>query len=136
MLRFFMGDLQELLERTTINFPRSVEEKEAWALLEYVAINVGNNCRIWGGFSGFFRVSEGQTEERYFAKIEGMLSKEDGHVVACFSFLRDEKDLEGSFFGLKFDTIPGYDLDELPREEVRLYDSVRDILNKYFNQFQ
>jgi len=59
-------------------------------------------------------------------------SAERSPATAIFSFLKQGGDLD-ILSGMKFETTPGYELWELNKQEVKLYDSIRDIVADYFS---
>lgn len=128
-----MEDIQDLIDRTTINFPRNVDEREAYSVLEFVSRDL--DYRVNGGnFGGFFLVEDGEVGEKYEAEIRGAISSIDFDERAGFSFLRDEKNLKGGFSGIIFETIPGYSLEEHNRGEVKAWGEVRKSIDKYFEE--
>ena len=131
-----MDDYQKLLERTTINFPRSVDKEEAIKALEYISRNIGH-CAISYNFSGLGNIRDNLTEgdavsEDYLIEIRGNIFSLEAPAIGAFSFIRDNKNILGMFSGMKFETTPGYELEEIPESEIKLYDLVRKRLEDFF----
>tara|TARA_Y100000310_G_scaffold77162_1_gene73739 strand:- start:18896 stop:19336 length:441 start_codon:yes stop_codon:yes gene_type:complete len=124
-----MGNLQELLERTTIDFPKPVNKKEARKIFEHISKKLGEDCRIWGESLSYFRVSRGQTQEKFIKEIKGAIIKNS--ITASF-FLTDEENSSGMFSGIRFNTVPGYSLEQHDQKEILLYDEVREHIENYF----
>lgn len=120
---------QNLEERTTINFPKSLNETEIRKAFEYVSEKLG--CKISGNFFGYFDILKGETDERYVTEMRAVAIQNND--TASFCCLRDEKNLLGGFLGIKLETDIKHNLDELPEKEIRFYDSIRTSLKEYFN---
>ena len=129
----FMSE-QDLVERATINFPRSIDFKEVKKVLRHLRDNIGKDLRINAGFKGYLYIGK-EREESYVSEVSGLMTclMEDGYVITSFSFLRDKINLSGNFSGLRFEPPVGYDLDEVDRTELRLYGLTRESLKEYFD---
>lgn len=124
--------LEELSE---VNFPRPVDEEEVWKILEHVSVDLGYDIS-GGSFSGFYRISSGRTQERYVSQIGGMISSKDFSRRATFSFPREIMAEDNIFSSMRFNTIPGYDLEEHDTSEVQAWREIRESVKKYFEQKQ
>ena len=129
-----MNELEELLDKTTIEFPHAIDGKEAYKLLKGISENL--DCRVYGASTEHYNFNSAGNNERYISDIKGTISyyTENSIVTTSFSFSRDMGEELGNFSGLKFFTPPGYDLDEIDSNEVELYDKVRGAAKKYFSE--
>ena len=120
---------ETLEDLTNITFPKSVDEKGAYRILEFVS---GNICyRIsYGSFSGFYMIEDGKLKKKYEADIGGTITSNDFGKRATFEFLRGGA--LGSFSGIRFSTIPGYDLKEHDDGEVQAWNEIRESVENYF----
>lgn len=122
---------KSLEERTVVYFPRAVGQEEAHKIIEYITKDLGNSCKICGSFSGYFSAIDGETVERYISEISGNFVQ--GTNTANFYFLRDtKKEKLDLFAGLKFQIVPGYELEEHREGEIKEWDKVSNIIEKYF----
>ena len=123
------GNLEEI---TVVNFPRSVDEEEAYSVLEFISGDLDYKIHS-GNFGGFFSINDGELTEKYESEIKGAISsKKDFNESSGFSFLRDEENLKGVFSGIRFETIPGYTLEEHRRGEVKSWREIKKSIDKYF----
>jgi hypothetical protein len=127
-----MTGLQELTKRTTITFPGSIDARAVLELFKHISKELGNNARLYGNFSGFFNFSCGSSDERYVSEMSGNIVQR-GITAVNFSLLRDENNILGGFSDLRFNTPPGYDLEEVNPRELELYDEVRYYLDNFFH---
>ena len=121
--------IERLEDLTTITFPRTVTEKEVWEILEYVSANLGYKIHN-GNFSGFYHISDGETQERHISKIGGTITTPDFSGMASFSLLREV--MGNLFTGLKFDTISGYDVEEHSEGTVKTWSETKLSVEGYF----
>ena len=124
---------ESLEELSVVNFPRNVDEKEAYRILKFISGNKG--YKIYSGnFGGFFSIDDGELTEKYEAEIKGGLSSEDFNRRASFSLSRDIINNHNVFLGIRFNTIPGYSLDEHNRGEVKAWREIKESVDKYFEE--
>ena len=130
-----MDDLQELLERTTINFPRSVKEREVYRILEFISGDL--DYKIYNGnFEGFFSIEGGELKEKYETKIKVAISSRDFNERGSFYFSSEIIEDSEVFTGIRFDTIPGYDLEEHAKEEVAAWVKIKKSVEDYFERIR
>ena len=130
----FMSDLQEVLEKTNIEFPRDVDFEEVKEILGYIVDTIKRNSRVNTTFSGHLGISQ-EERECYVSEVSGLISYLKGEQMGLsgFSLVRSERNLFRNFSGLRFEPPVGYDLDEIDKTELRLYDLTRDCLREYFD---
>jgi hypothetical protein len=126
--------LNELLEKSTIVFPKSICLSEAEKLLLYVAKELPGNIP--------YHIS---SHKNLFHEPEG-LARQDGTVMLtgsicyiqepfAFDSFQTEPDSSSTelIAKLKFQLIPGYDeLEEYNPETLKLWDNVRRVIMQYF----
>lgn len=125
------GKLEELI---LVKFPKSVGEEESIKILSYVSKKLG--YRIHGSYSGSYFISEEDGPKRYSAElkeIRGTFLGKDFTTVPFF-FLKDEKNLEGIFSGIRFDTIIGYEIHEHDERLVRGWGEIKEAIRDYFDE--
>ena len=123
---------ESLEDLTIINFPKSVNEEEAFKILSCLERDLG--CRgISGGFSGYFTILNGKVEKKYAADVNVKIISKD-YMPVSFSLLRDPQNLLGSFSGLRFDTTVGYSLEEHNPEEIKFWRDASAKISEYFQE--
>ena len=141
--------LNELIERTTIEFPQSITGGQLKIMIGELAASKGYDIR--GNFSVYFNArpaSEEEydqtlagekqfVEEDYLAAFNATIIsyRHNFKIAHSFEAIRDisGEELEG-FSGVKFNTIPGYGLKEISIEELKLMDAFREDIAWYFSE--
>jgi len=141
-----MGNLQKLLKKSKIVFPKSLGESQVENLFEYLTknfINVSYNKEIKGymknmGPMGTNKLEPVISKEKYCSNISGGMTDFSGENYASTNFncsLEEVTETSNRRFDkLNFSTIPGYTLEEHNKKEVQLWDKVRDLIQKYFSE--
>ena len=120
-----------LEELSVVNFPRNVDEKEAYRVLEHVSADLGYD--IGGGsFGGFFSIKAGNLKVKYEADINGSISSKDFSRSATFSFSREVIEDGSAFSGMRFFTTPGYTLEDHDNGEVETWKEIKESVERYF----
>ncbi|MBN2142055.1 hypothetical protein JW711_01875 [Candidatus Woesearchaeota archaeon] len=128
------GDwLDERMEPATIRFPRSVELKEAEAVLVYVAQNMPAEVNYK---ASYYAVSRRDKDlevriELGSAQIGGTIHKEGRAFDTFESYLHS---FNGLIAGFRFNLIPGYELSEHRPEVRQLWDETRNVALRYFSE--
>lgn len=128
------AELESLINRTTINFERELDFEEIVDMFRYLRSKLLHG-KINYNFSGFGHVGWDSTgsrdyEERYVADVSGNIHAKD-YLLCNFSLDRSTTD---KFSALKFFTIPGYELSEIPEKELKLMDEARKHIENYFKE--
>ena len=117
-----------------VNFPRNVDEREAYRILEFISGNLDYKINS-GSFGGFFSIEDGRLKEKYEAKIEGTISSGDFSERGGFYFSREIIEDSNVFSRIRFNTIPGYSLEEHDRGEVRVWREIKGSVERYFIKY-
>ena len=125
--------LDDILEKSTIQFPEPLSLQEAQDLLQYIAENLPADIHYLASYHSVFRTKDHKA------------TKEDGTVDITGDIKRLDKDLAFDSFrmhpsdqdctrmsALCFERIQGYELREYRPEVIRLWDDVRATIQKYF----
>jgi hypothetical protein len=130
--------IDEITKRSTIEFPRPLDLEETESLMEYIAKSMPANVAY----------EKSSHVEMYHVDNVAAFAvfREQGSValggtittLACAEFdsfsctpsLEDCTKIDK----MRFNTIPGYTLEEHRKEVVRLWDSVRHTVLEYFSQ--
>jgi len=126
--------LDQVLERTTINFPATIGTEEAEKLLEHIAAKLG--CRIEYHLSENMRLEYDKQLKKICKSAEsakirgGIYGKEICASFESFGFFASAP----AYQGIRFFTPPGYDLSEISKEEIGLMDSVRKQVEAFFSK--
>ena len=131
-----MGNPDELLERTTIEFQESLNQDSIEGFFEYLTSFLGCDINYTLTIQGYTkRRGRGEQEilkERYPIKVGGTITRLREPNIASVEF---NLILAGETFkGLRFSTIPGYDLGEIPEGWVELMEEVQKRASEYFSQ--
>ena len=127
-----------IIGRSTINFPRGLKFKEGENLLEYIAIFLPANVMYRISYNrGFIHEIEELRENKVNAigpenyKISGRInSRKKAMAFDSFEGIFDRTN--EPFMGIKFTPIPGYNLNEHRKEVIELWDNVRNLIRIYF----
>lgn len=132
-----MSDLQNLLEKSRIPFPKSMNPEQIEDLFEYLTKkNIDVNCEINYNLVMNNNDPKNFFKQKYCSKISGTMteiSQKLGYVFSSFDCSREiPKDLDeeeglGEFYGINFSTF------EPKEKEVQLWDKVRELTQKYFS---
>ncbi|MCR4284669.1 MAG: hypothetical protein NUV97_01330 [archaeon] len=143
-----VSDIEKLMARSTINFPRSIDHKEVGGLLTHVARGIGPATTI------NYRVSSNENivpERNNLGSLTGKHISDPGSAttsgnistsygegsgaelaIISFDLKREHRtDIRG-YDSMKFFTTPGYSLEELNPTELRLMDNVRAQVRGWF----
>jgi len=123
--------ISKLEELTTIEFPISINEEEAYRVLEFVSKDLGYEIED-GNFRGYYSVKDGKLEMKYLEEIKGNIGSKHGILRVNFSVSRSPFNYRDKLSKLKFDTIPSCDLEKLDKGEVETWRNVRESIEKYF----
>jgi len=136
-----MGDLDELLERTTIGFPHPLKsDKIKSDFFPYLCRKLPINLR-WS-FSGFGHLGMAMEGEEYLDKINLNISQQKApFAFASFEFQRQRGNEVGYFDSIRLATYACDSLEEvmsMPSGEgqLELTDQIRITVNSYFSQGQ
>lgn len=125
---------ETLEELSIINFPKDIDEREAYRILEFVSDDLNYRISL-GNFSGYFSIEDGELSRKYEAEIRGLISSKDYIERADFSFSRDTTDDENSVFsGIRFNTIPGCNLEEHDQGDVEAWRKIKESVVRYFEK--
>lgn len=127
--------IEDIVERTTINFPRIVD-------VDYLAQFFSSICRDLGyeityelkrSISVGSRYSGKKTggAKNLAASVSGIIYARDSSNSARFSCIKSPR-THVVFSAIKFDTIPGYEIEEHDYREVQIWDNVRMYATRYF----
>ena len=127
-----------LQEVTNINFRRSLDAKDVAKLLQHVSQDAKCSVRYSETVKVEFGDPVGQESNRTkrdVVDIHGAMHPYNNSVVLSEFILKmaQEPDTPTHFEQLRFQTIVGYDLDELDKREVAFMDRVRASIEKYFS---
>lgn len=128
-----MGDLERLLEKTEIKFPKELSVKEVENLFLYISRQIRCNINYSvkkGKSAGGSLDPKNAKIETYDVEINGMIFSRTSLGFNCY----DADFQETKLAGMRFITPPGYDLEELPKEQVAFMDEIREKVNNYFLQ--
>jgi len=135
-----MGELEELLEKSNIKFPRPINRNAARHLLMLImrdmpAAHVGYSSTVRGDIDRLDEETEKLKLEESDAEFGGTISNKRTRRTSYFKLGRvDRPDLPGGYCSLIFNTIPGYRLDEHDPNEVEIWKRTREIVEDYFSQ--
>jgi hypothetical protein len=127
-------NINDLIERTTINFPEEIEGTKLDDFFSYLHNEMSCTIRYKQGmFKSFERNAEPGSPKPEIGTVEvigTITAKTDKFAVGNFETISGKTP---SFIaGLRFQTIPGYSVEEHSPEEVKLWDIVREYTQKYF----
>jgi len=130
--------LDELIEKTTIKFPRRVCAKELRDLFKFV-VRMLERTEIRYNMDNHFIVGnrfEKKTDKvlvrTYSNKVSGGIYR-SADIVGFKCLKKDMLDCRLGFYGIRFCTTPGYELSEIPASRLKLMGSVRAAVEKYFS---
>lgn len=126
-------ELESLIGRTTIKFTRPLGFREVKDLFRYIQRNL--HGQIDYQYSSFGQIGaflgDENYEKDYVSGVSGRIKITDSIFGCSFNL---ERSAEDEFRALKFSTIPGYELSEIPEDDLRLMDKVRIKIENYFRE--
>lgn len=141
-----MGSLDELLERTTIEFPIPITSEEVeQGLFEYLRQEIPCDIEYWFSIHEKKICSSNIGDERYALEFRGNIKRSFGSGVLAIPGFEMvclyHPELPLSFYkSMKFQTVPGYDsveeFETLPtgEEQLKLIEELRQKTQEYFSQ--
>ena len=133
-----INSLDEITKESTIDFFIDINLSETKMILEYLAKNLPADIKYNLSYNNhiFYNPEHKQIGRDYKngAKITGTITsfkKTSEFAHDSFEFKKTEEGLS-RFNGIKFQTIPGYNLDEHRPEIRNLWKDVREIIDDYF----
>lgn len=137
----------EVMERATIEFPEplnldSVEELFVYLTEQMDHCSVDYTLKLHKNVGSVIEKEEDEGEQDEQGKsdadegllsiaIHGFVRKRFGALGANFSCIGSDND-PLQICGMRFLTIPGYELKEHRKDEVAVWDEVRENVNNYF----
>jgi hypothetical protein len=130
--------LDEVLEKTTIEFPRPINREEAEKLLLYIAKNLQADVRSIIKYRLTYyhdEIHKYITEDGGTLRIDATVSSLK--TPALFdSFHSEPHERDRSYISeIVFGRVPGWELANYGEEKVKFWDDVRVVVNKYFKEF-
>lgn len=121
---------EDLIERTTIRFPRSLDEEEIKNMVKsLLEPDRGYKFRLTQ--SGFFNAERDNSED-YINNISGTITRTEPFGIAQINFELGHEEDYPSFSGARFFTTPGYDWEEISPDERSLIDDLKSDIESYF----
>ena len=132
-----MTDLDSLLEKAEIKFPRPIGSGEAKNLLILISkklpAHIGYSRKTGGYIQPNGKPHQLKSEESDL-KFEGSIRRDGNLATALFKLGRADPHKEsGEYDHLKFHAIPGCTLGADP-DEVGIWESARFLIGEYFSQ--
>ena len=125
---------EDLIERTTIRFPRGLDEKEIKDMVRsLLVLDKGYKFRLTQ--SGFFNAERDNSED-YINHISGTIARTEPFGLAQISFELGHEEDYPTFVEARFFTTPGYDWEEISQDERALIDDLREDITKYLEKNQ
>ena len=127
-----------LAEKTTINFPRTIDEGEAEELFRHLHTELDYEFRYTEKRQkriGTPRQMANPEDDNYVQEISGGIHSLKKHPLTTMGFqlIRDSAGLDYKFAGFKFFTSPGDELEEVDPSDITLMDNVREGVKTYFS---
>ena len=122
----------KVIEKTEIRFKSPMKGKEAREMLKYAAKRQDCGCR--------FKATQMCDIYNHCIPDEVVDSEISGHfyespgVSVSFELLKDSSGEYSHFSAMRFFTPPGYELDEIPKDEIELMGDIRQHVEKYFSK--
>lgn len=130
-------DPDNIIDRTTINFEESLlYEDVTEKYFPYLDKNIADSS-VGFTFEGKGGITEGGRKQG-INKLTGIIrTKKVMHLQMDFKGAyvgeyTDTNDDAWAFNGFSFFTTPGYEVSELPKDEIALIDNIRDLTTKFF----
>ncbi|MBU3912557.1 MAG: hypothetical protein KKE50_00545 [Nanoarchaeota archaeon] len=122
---------------TTVRFPHSIIAEEVSELMKYISSKSGCNARYTEEVVHVIEAGGRVSEMNEVTSIRGYISAINlGVPIMPFSLERKLYDEGSRYSGLRFQTSPGYELQELPPQETSLMDTIRIVIGNYFTRCQ
>ena len=131
-----MSELDSLVEKAEIKFPRAIDSKEVKSLMmllaEKLPASIGYSCKVRGDIKPNGKPHELKSEESDL-KFEGSIRRDSNLATAFFELGRAySHEKSGRYDYLKFHALPGCLLGN-DQNEVEIWDNVRGLIEKYFS---
>jgi len=126
--------IDTLLAESTIKFQTPLTLEGTEELLDYVAENLPGNVSTNSNYytQRHHYTDDGKlTRSRGTVSIGGMITNLNKPSFDSFSSIHDSEDTS-KISAIRFQTIPGYELDEHRSEVRELWSDVRTLINNYF----
>jgi len=129
--------LKEILEKTTIEFPRPIGREEAEKLLFYIAKNLPANVNTTIEYYMCYYPS---ADEDLIEKTKGTLkvsaSVDCVRPIGLFDSFQSETWKEDMSYisSIAFQRDLGKELSDYEPEKIKLWDDVREVVEKYFKE--
>ncbi len=128
------GDLDKLMEASTIEFPRDLKSKELKKLLKYISNQLP--AHISGKLERHINFLSPDDSEKSidYGSINFVAMIRDTKNFRFDAFETYHNDDSGKISGIRFQTIPGYSLGDHDDKNVELWQDVRKVIESYFQQ--
>ncbi len=131
------NELESLLSKSEINFPQRMTGSQVRDMFGYISKRGKYEIELRVEQTEKFRYEQqGAHPEPEIQELTGSIN-ERGNLVNSSSFrIKQELDHESDlpvFTRLEFETIPGYNLEEHRKEEIRLWENTRTKVLDYFD---
>lgn len=129
--------LNEVTEKSTVEFPKSISLKEAEDLLKYIAkntkvdihYNMSTNVQLLPA-----KHEDMMMQKSYCDNISGTLYSLEKLMTNEDFVMKPNSSDNYRFKDLKFFNTPGWELSDYRKEAVQLWDDVRKVSLDYFKQ--
>ncbi len=131
-----MNDLDELLAKSEIKFPKPINKPLFENLLDMISVNLDSDIDYTAESSQ--RVTHSANPNFPVHEYNGL--KYSGRITLRKTFAFSSFDTVNSFdnpekiSSIRFQTIPGYSLQEHRPEEVAVWDKTRKVVEDYFSK--
>ena len=124
--------IDNLLAESTINFSVSLTLEETEELLDYIAENLPGETHTRSDYHAIrYTENEKIARDRGTVSIGGMIRDARNSSFDAFSSINNSDD-SSRISAIRFQTIPGYELEEHRPEVRQLWEDVRKQINDYF----
>lgn len=132
-----ISTLDEVTERSTVEFPKLINLREAEDLLKYIARN--SKVDIHYNKSTNVRLLPAKHEDMMMRKaycdnINGTIYSLERLMTNEDFVMKPNSSDDYEFKDLKFFNTPGWELSEYRKEAVQLWDDVKRVALEYFKQ--
>ena len=131
-----MGDLEKLIDRSTINFPNLLNENQVEEFFEYLAKN-SIKVKYNSTFSGIMMLNDSGElyQNKNCLEISGTMREINSGGNSSFECPTKIMG-KNTFEGIRFQTTPGYDLEDHNLRDVKLWAKVRGLTQEYFSKYK
>ena len=135
------NDLAEVLERTTIEFPKAITGEEFQDMLRYLHQETGFEIRT--NTKSYFNLrkpyktedQDSPIEEAYISEISGSIWSKEHLSFPTFIGSRDIRKAEyNQFSAFNFFVPPDWRVEDFRQEELETMDNIRGKIEQYFSQ--